>query len=435
MNSPKTPEQIGHANLRRLAWLRAVTAMIQATMLLLAKSVMHLNLPWIPLAATVGVLFLVDALVWIRLKFDYPVSTREIFFQLCIDVLALTLVLYMSGGSTNPFISLYLLPLVITAMTLPVFYSWGMSLITISCYSFLMNYYIPLQLSPKPDQDDPSTSNSMELMMNGMNHGGLFNFHVMGMWLGFIISVMVILIIVVRMAEAVRKKDGDLAKIREDNLRNEQIVALATLSASAAHELGTPLSTMAVIIGELDHDPNFSSDAHTNFELLNNQLANCRYILDRMLANTNQRIYQTAAEFMNGTIYEWSLLRPKVHCDHQFVGADSSPMDFDPTLRSALLNLLNNAADVSPDHVLVETKCDSNRLIITIEDLGPGIAPEVYALAGSAFFSTKEHGRGLGLLLANATINRLHGTISLFNRKTGGTTTEVILPINSLTTV
>jgi len=102
----------------------------------------------------------------------------------------------------------------------------------------------------------------------------------------------------------------------------------------------------------------------------------------------------------------------------------------DPALRSALLNLLNNAADASPDEMDIVLRWDTVNITLEIRDHGPGLTPEAAARAGSAFFTTKQEGRGLGLFLANATIERLGGSVRLSNREGGGATTEVVLPLH-----
>jgi two-component system sensor histidine kinase RegB len=103
----------------------------------------------------------------------------------------------------------------------------------------------------------------------------------------------------------------------------------------------------------------------------------------------------------------------------------------DAALRAALLNLLNNAADVSPAEIDLYLDWDSQHLIFNIQDYGAGLTAEVAANLGSAFFTTKQSGRGLGLFLANATIEQLGGSVRLFNREGGGATTEVLLPRES----
>ena len=162
-----------------------------------------------------------------RLRQNWLVTKAEYFSQLLLDVAVLTVLLYFSGGSTNPFISYYLVILTVCAATLPWSYTWCMAGVTFAAYSSLLFYYQPLML---PGHD-----------MAAMSHGRFFNLHVLGMWLTFLISALLITYFVVKMAQAIRQQEEDLAAQRETTLHDEQLLAVATLAAGTAHELGTPL--------------------------------------------------------------------------------------------------------------------------------------------------------------------------------------------------
>ena len=127
---------------------------------------------------------------------------------------------------------------------------------------------------------------------------------------------------------------------------------------------------------------------------------------------------------------EWQLLRPTAQYQYHNSGAQSAPLtSVDITLRAALMNLLNNAADASPQAIEIRTRWNAANFTLEIQDFGMGLSQEAALKAGSAFFTTKSEGRGLGLLLANATIERMGGSVRLFNREEGGATTELTLPI------
>ena len=221
-------------------------------------------------------------------------------------------------------------------------------------------------------------------------------------------------------------------------MRNERIVALGIQAASAAHEMGTPLSTLAVVIGELKRDQAVLPEWRDNLAILDGQVQACKRILGKLLANaqdTEVQAVQPLEQLLAATLDEWQLLRPTVHCHYQAAGTHPAPhMNIDPALRAALLNLLNNAADASPKDIDIEAHWDADNFTLSIHDHGQGLTPEAAARAGSAFFTTKEEGRGLGLLLANATVERMGGKVRLFNREGGGATTEIILPLQSRTT-
>jgi two-component system sensor histidine kinase RegB len=454
MNHSLLSAQTGHTQLRRLFWLRNVALAAQCAALLLVYQFFSHNLPWLPLLSAIAFLALLNVLSWWRLSLDYPVSNTELLLQLVADVGVLTALLYYSGGSTNPFVSLYLLPLVIAAATLPRLHTWLMAILTLSCYSLLMLWYVPLpllsehtlhnsrilqaehlhsleEIAAPSDYCITRPEGSAAALPSAGNSA--FNTHIMGMWLGFMISVMVVAYFVVEMARAVRERDAQLTRVREETLRNERIVALGMQAAGAAHELGTPLSTLAVVIGELRHDSAALPEWRDSLTLLDGQVRACRGILDKLLANAQDNASASAQaldQFLAETLNEWQLLRPTAPYTFTSTGAQPAPqMRIDPALRAALMNLLNNAADASPQGIDIHARWDSARFALEIRDHGPGLTASAAARVGTAFFTTKENGRGLGFFLANATVEKMGGSVRLYNREEGGATTEVTIPL------
>jgi two-component system sensor histidine kinase RegB len=430
------PSLPGLNQLPRLVVLRNIAIAAQLVTLLAAWKILKLQLDWPPMLLAIAALALINLLTWLRLggtggsgypaasslrglrlRAGHQVSNPELFAQLCADVVALSVLLYYGGGSTNPFVSLYLLPLVIAAATLPRRYTWSMAALTAACYSLLMVYYIPLP-HIHFRQDDA------------------FNIHVVGMWLGFVISAVVVAYFVVQMAQAVRSRDEMLARVREEILRNERIVALGTQAAGAAHEMGTPLATMAVVIGELRRDvADTPSALRDSLAILDEQVRGCKRILDKIMANAQDSGAtqpQPADRLMAEVLDEWQLLRPAAQFHYHSHGAAPAPLiNADVTLRAALMNLLNNAADAGPQAIEIHAGWNSAGFTLEIRDHGSGLSEEAALKAGTAFFTTKAEGRGLGLFLANATIERIGGTVRLFNREEGGAATELTLPVAS----
>ncbi len=299
-------------------------------------------------------------------------------------------------------------------------------MLTTLCYSFLMKFYVPLpmQHGQPPPASGMNDMGSKNPGMGGMAQESIFSLHVLGMWLGFVLSAAIIAWFVVRMAQAVRQRDETLARVREEILRNERIVALGTQAASAAHEMGTPLSTMAVVIGELKNDVTDTQPAlHESLAILYEQVRACKRILDKIMANAQDSgaaLPRTADALMAELLDEWQLLRPAAEYHYRCSGIQPPPfLNADVTLRAALMNLLNNAADASPQSIEIDARWNSSNFTLEIRDHGKGLSDEAALKAGSAFFTTKKEGRGLGLLLANATIERMGGTVRLFNREEG----------------
>lgn len=436
MNPSLLATQTGHAQLQRLIVLRTIAVFAQCVTLALVHYFLEMELHWLPMLVGIATLATFNLLSWLRLRSDYPVSNMELFAQLCVDVSALSVLLYYAGGSTNPFVSLYLLPLVIAAATLPQRYTWAMAITTTACYTLLMKYYQPLPMSHAAAEEHDMAAmigHDHTMMQHSMPQDDAFNMHVFGMWLGFVISAAVVAYFVVKMANAVRERDEKLAQVREETLRNERIVALGIQAASAAHEMGTPLSTLAVVIGELQHETDALPEWRESLTLLDGQVRNCKRILDKLLSNAQDAAPiapQSLEQFIVETLDEWQLLRPTAQHHYHSSGSQPAPQQrIDPSLRAALLNLLNNAADASPDRIDILVRWNNENFTLEIQDHGQGLTPEAAASAGSAFFTTKKEGRGLGLFLANATIEQLGGKVRLLNREGGGATTEVTLPL------
>jgi two-component system sensor histidine kinase RegB len=406
--------------LQRLLLLRSALLVTQSLAVIIAQSYLRIDLPWRPLLAVLVASGIVSAAVWLSLRRGKPVGAGQFFLHLLTDVAGLTALLYLSGGSANPFVSLYLVPLVIAAIALPAAFAWGMAALTVGCYGLLFYFHVPV----------PS-----------LNVAHDFGLHLFGMWVNFLVSAVIIAWLVGRMAQAIRSRDAQIARQREQALRNERIVALGTLAAGAAHELGTPLSTMAVMLGDMAHDHARHPGLGRDIATLRTQVDVCKHTITRMVAAAGQARAegggaQPIDEFLRDTVERWRLIRPTVNMSEHLAGALPAPsIVTEQTLRQAIISLLNNAADASPHHVELDCSWNRERLSVEIRDRGPGLSSEAAAHAGHRFFSTKPigEGNGIGLILARATLERLGGRIDLKPRDGGGACTLLELPLAGLT--
>jgi len=405
-------------NLRRLFILRNIAIVIQCAVIAIATQALDIALPLEPMALVIILLLLLNTLTWLRIKQDWPVTHIEMFIQLLFDTGELSVLIYLSGGSSNPFISLYLLPLSIAAATLPRAYSWSIAAITSACYTLLMFYFVPL-----PHIHDSGDSE--------------FNRHIYGMWFTFLLSAALISYFVVKMSESLRDRDQLLGQAREEGLRNEQIIALGTLAAGAAHELGTPLSTMAVVIREMELDCRERPELIEQLSILQDQVQVCKQTLTELLAQSNLQRAEggntlPVSDFLDVILTKWKLMRPEIRVDHQSHGVRPTPSIIgEQTLMQAILNLLNNAADASPNDVVVAAQWTESELTLEILDRGAGVTPDAMRKLSQPFFTTKSPGKGfgLGLFLSSATISRCGGKVSLFSREGGGACTRIVLPL------
>lgn len=410
------------ANMRRLCAIRSVVIAGQFGALQFAKYQLGWLLPYVTLELLLGVIAIFAAFCWWRSYQRWPVTDLEFFVQLCIDVAGFTAVLYLSGGSSNPFISYLLVPLCISATTLPLRYTWGLVIVSLLAYGLLLFYFIPLvPLSPHAQH---------------MHNAPAINMHMVGMWMNFVVSALLISYFVSAMASSLRQKENELAQVRERQLQDEQLLAVATLAAGTAHELGTPLATIKVISEDLldEIDDNYADDV----EALSEQVDHCKQILDKLVStardlSTQQAEATAVVSYIDGVIDRWQLMRPA--CAVAVSIADdckSLSINLDGTVSQSILNLLNNAADASPDDVALAVHRDDIHLYITICDRGPGL-PGAEGRIHRAYVSTKGKGLGLGLLLSHATAERYGGQLQWQRRPGGGSRLELSLPLAAIT--
>lgn len=411
---------VASTNLRRLIALRLILLTGGAAVCVVAVTVLHIVLPLRPVLVTLLVAAVSVALTGLRLRQARPVRDSELFAQLVLDVLVLTALLYYTGGSTNPFASLYLIPLTLTAAALSWRYVWPMLALIITCYSLLLWFYVPLYHT-----HDGQVAHVLDD----------FNLHVVGTWLGLLLSGALIAYFAVRMRETVQERDRLRARMREQELRHERVLALGTFAAGAAHELSTPLTTIAVVTKELLRA---GSAPVSELTLLRSQVDRCKNILSSLSAAIGERRAEGGTEYalpdyLHDLLARFREQHPAVDVQATLSGSEPPPrVVIDATLDQALNNVLNNAADVSADVEFV-AQWTAAELHIEVRDRGPGLTTQVQEHAGEPFFTTKEpgHGLGLGLFLARSTLERLGGELRLDNHPQGGAVCRMRIPLTA----
>ncbi len=406
-------------NLKRFFILRNIAIIFTLVAITVSYQTFGMTLPLLPLLLIVTLHGVINIITLLRIKQPRPVSSWEFFVQMALDTLILCALLYFSGGSTNPFVSLFLLPLVIVASILPQRFTWAMAVLTVGCYSVLIYFYQPLPHAH-------------------IEHDADFDLHVTGMWFGFLLSAGLIVFFVVRMASSLRERDAILTETREQALRNQHLVALGTLATGAAHELGTPLATMAVLASELKREHADDADVVEKAQMLRSQLDRCKNILSDITASAGQARPEggnrlAIDDYLINVVELMRTSRPNAKIIYQLNGPKPPPQILaDKTLTQALLNILNNAADASIDHIEVKGQWNSEQLTVIICDRGEGMSPAVQAAAGTPLFTTKPNGQGLGLYLARAVVERFGGEVRLLNQKGGGVQVIIKLPLKNI---
>lgn len=412
--------QAARHNYRRLFMLR--NSEIAAIALGLAVAILFygLELPLLPILTILALIIALNAFTWYRLKTGTDFSNDEVFIQMLLDVAGLTGIFFYTGGAFNPFVWFYLLPLMIAATILTRWQTWGMAIITVLCYSALFLV-------------DPAEFSSHDHHQHGGSDG--FAMHVIGMWMGFVMSAGFVAVIIVGMAKSLRERDRKLAEAREERLKNERLVALGTLAAGTAHELGTPLGTMAILAAELGKEHGADSELGKKLGILGTQISRCKQALSVLSTSAgadraDSGYSMTVRAYIDEVIDTLQAQRPDAMAGIQVSdGPSSARILAERTLTQALVNILNNAIDVSPDEVVFRASWTGTELTIRVADRGPGVSEELREQLGKTPVTTKDGGLGVGIYLADATISRIGGTLEINNRDGGGTELVIQLPL------
>ena len=294
-------------NLRQLSIIRNIALGGQLFALLFFSQIQDIGLPVTTLSIVLALYGLVIVTTWWR-SFQSPAITElEFFSHLLLDILFFTALLYFSGGASNPFVSYYLVPISIAATTLPLRYTWSIALLSLGAYSWLLVNYLPIPaLSPALEQGD--------------HHDSSNNLHILGMWCNFVVSALLITYFVTRMASTLKEQEIKLAQQREDQLRDEQVIGIGTLAAGTAHELGTPLNTMKILVDEMrDEIQDEKSDFDEDLSILQQQIEQCRTTLKQLVvtaeASTDGLEIKPIREYFGKLLERWQVMRPKIQAN------------------------------------------------------------------------------------------------------------------------
>ncbi|BAN21812.1 ATP-binding protein [Caballeronia insecticola] len=412
----------GRVNLGHLFWLRSLAIIGQLLTITVVQIFYGAKLPLPAMLLVIALEMLFNGLTWLRVSRARPETNLELFGQMCVDLGALSALLFLSGGATNPFVTLYLPSLAIAAAVLPWMMMGCLALFAVACYALLSYNYVPLNIE---------------------NPANLFDYFRMGLWVNFMVSVGLIGWFVARMSRALRVRDAALAEAQQRHLRDERAVALGVQAATVAHEMGTPLSTIAMLSEELRdsaaHDKNLAPYA-ADFELLEQQMALCTSALARLRSRaTGPSSRQALDEWLASFIEQWRLRHPQV----KFAQTGTTPADAaidDPVAVGQILTiLLDNAARASSESVTLQATAETidgrNRVRFDVCDRGPGIPPALRASLGAGPVDSTQGGHGVGLYLAFAAAARLNGSIELVDGEPRGTRAVLRLPNRGMAAV
>jgi two-component system sensor histidine kinase RegB len=382
------------------------------------------QLPLNEMLTLVLALSLFNLVTWLRCRTVVgDIDNWELFTGLLVDVALLSALLYYSGGIANPFIFLYLLQVAVGAVLLTPRYIWVMVLLTSACFVVLTKWHRPLIL---PELVGPTLS---------LHYIG-------GLMVCFVLNAALLVIFIHRIGSNLRQRDARLADLRQRAAEEEHIVRMGLLASGAAHELGTPLATMSVILGDWSHSAPLVKDPVMldEIKLMQLQLQRCKSIVSGILMSAGETRGEAAVAttlhlFLDQLVDEWRSARPMQVLNYERSDLIDRSIISDSALKQMIGNVLDNGIDAAPFKPLQLRVAGSQHLLtLSVRDAGPGFSPEILANFAKPYYSTKGRpGSGLGLFLSVNVARTLGGRIEASNIAAGGAEVVIKLPMAALT--
>jgi two-component system sensor histidine kinase RegB len=413
---------ISKVQFTQLLWIRGFALGGQASVLLYFYLTISNVDVLLPGALGIIILSLITAASsWQSRRVD-AVTDTQLTLQLGIDVVGWSAIMYLTGGANNPFVSYLLVPIIVSAAVLNQRNTILIALAALVAYTLLLRYHQPFGLLAPMGTHEKMQS------------------HTLGMWFNFLFSAALVVTFVTKMAKTMREREVREARYREQRLQDEQIHAIATIAASTAHELGTPLNALSLITDELRHVAQSNTELQDLLNELDQRVDECSLIL-QTLANKaefdglRQQSRIAAKEWIEAQLMRWRNKNPGVALtvDTRALTAGIE-ISVDQTLGAAIENILNNALEAETDRIEVTLNASTLELFIEIRDYGCGLRDEILTQLGTTTLASTTEGLGIGIMLSNATINRHGGILTYHQPAGGGTLARITLPLQSETT-
>ena len=409
-------------NLGWLIRLRWGSLLGQMATILGVYFLLNIRLPLWPLLLIVGIgaASNLAVAIWFRRHLT-EVREGHLAAVMSLDIVLLTMLLFMTGGLENPFSFLYLVNIALAAVALQAQWTWMLvALALLGAGGLPLTEYLPLPIGHLSLEDRQSI-------------------YQQGVWVAFGVTAGFIVHFLLRVTGALSARESELSAANRVTARQEQLASLATIAAGAAHELATPLGTIALVAKELERSISRADSVESSLEdlrLIREQVARCRLILDQMSGglgrSSGQMVEETSLpalirDALTGVRSEPAVF-VEVDDDSRSTGLTLPPRAVSQALRSVITNAQDASSEQS--RVLVRASVHDERVEIVVIDSGRGMSPDVLSRVSEPFFTTKAPGRGmgLGLYLTRAVVDSLGGSLSFESVEGQGTSVRVELP-------
>ncbi len=406
--------------LQTLVFLRWLAISGQATAIVFVGGGLEFELPVIPCLLAIAMSVALNVGLSVGFPSSYRLRDMEAWSLLAFDVVQLAILLYLTGGLTNPFAFLFLVPVTISATALPLRYTLALGGLTINAASLLVFFHYPL-----PWFQDAVLELDVVYMA--------------GLWTALVISLLFITFYAWRIADEARRMSNALAATELVLAREQQFSALDGLAAAAAHELGTPLGTIAITTSELRRELAGNENVKEDLDLLRDQVNRCRTILgtltDRKREPDALLDRQKLSELLEEVAEPYRMLESKTIEITSGAAGDGCGPEPERWRSSGMIyglgNMLANALDFASSKVCLKASWTAYEVRVTISDDGPGFADNMIAKLGEPFISTRSEasspapgtgssGMGLGFFISKTLLERSGAQVKVSNAAAPG---------------
>jgi two-component system sensor histidine kinase RegB len=418
--SGEPPREVGRVSLRTLVFVRWIVIIGQLVTVLTVAFGFGFPMQLTAILAVIALAIVIN-LVGMIMRRGRALSDRTVAIYLAFDILQLSALLFLTGGLTNPFAVLVLGPIAVAAAILGRDYSFGLTFLAILCLAALF-------------------ASPFSLPWNGGGSPRLPDLYQLGIWIALTLACGFIATYNWSVSGEARRISEALAETQLTLAREQQLTALGTLAAAAAHELGTPLSTITVVAKELAHDLPPGSPFAEDVALIQSQCERCRAILAELARKPEDAEESPFNRLPLDQLIEAAASPHRVPGVRLDVRSTTAPGIEVPILRRTpeimhgLGNILQNAMQFATKAVRVETKIDAHRIAMTVSDDGPGFSPGLLGRLGEPYLSLRdqEHEHlGLGIFIAQTLLERTGAEVTFVNGLDGaleGAAVTIIWP-------
>jgi two-component system, sensor histidine kinase RegB len=406
-----------------IAWLRLGLALAVGLLVSVAHFWLGFDLPWVVMLVIAGGIAAVNWLLTPRAEAArrWISAANLVGVVFVLDIVALTVLLALSGGASNPFSLLYLVQITLSATILTKRWTWFLGLLATICFGLLFVAYRPVP----------------ELSMRHQEHGT--SLHLIGMWVAFAVAAFLVALFSGKVSELMWTHQVSLRTMQAELARKDRLTSLVTLAAGAAHELGTPLGTIAIVAKDLETYAIANaqnSDLIEDCRLIRSEVDRCRAILSGMSVQGAEPVGEsleitTTAQLLQNLPRELSNSGIEIDID---ASAADAPLCLPVrAVRQAVLALLKNALEAGSENVPVRlgAQRDEQHVLILVTDKGHGMTEDQLRRIGEPFYTTKSPGSGMGLgvFLVRSLAEKIGARLSYQSLPAAGTTATLRIPI------